>query len=49
MHKIKEHNHVINPAIVKAKIALAEIRQRAPNSRDPPLPISTASPSNLNR
>ena len=36
MHEVNEHNHVVNPAIVEAKIAVTEIRQRASNSRDPP-------------
>ena len=30
------HDHVVNPGIVEAKVAISEIRQRAANSRDPP-------------
>ena len=36
MHEVNEHNHIVNPAIVEAKIAVTAIRQRASNSRDPP-------------
>ena len=36
MREIAEHNHVVNPATVAAKIAVTQIRQRAETSRDPP-------------
>ena len=30
------NNHVVNPGLLEAKIAVTQIRQRAANSRDPP-------------
>ena len=35
MREIIEHDHVVNPGLLEAKIAVTQIR-RAANSRDPP-------------
>ena len=36
MREVSEHNHVVNPGVVEAKLAVAQIKQRAENSRDAP-------------
>ena len=36
MREINEHDHVVNPGLLEAKIVVTLIRQRATNSRDPP-------------
>ena len=36
MCETNEHDHVVNPGLLEAKIVVTQIRQRAANSRDPP-------------
>ena len=36
MREVSEHNHVVNPGVVEAKLAVTQIKQRAENSRDTP-------------
>ena len=36
MREVSEHNHVVNPGVVEAKLSVTQIKQRAENSRDAP-------------
>ena len=48
MCEVGEHNHVVNPGVVEAKLGVTQIKQRAENSRDAPRLLIRQASATLN-